>query len=121
MITIRIAAQRDYILVSSHVPHAAAPDAAKGEFWANLAAEVRRQKRTGIVLVDEDLNVKLGGRRPGEGRWLGPHMGPHRPEGGLQGPDGVEDSRQRMITFVQEADLVPMNTCFRQPSSRPRT
>lgn len=44
-----------------------------------------------------DLTVKFGDRRPGEGRWLGPHACPHRPEGGLQGLGGVEDNRERMI------------------------
>lgn len=47
--------------------------------------------------------------------------GPHRPEGGLQGADAVENNRARFITFLQEQDMAPLNTWFEQPRRHQNT
>lgn len=115
LITARIAAQRDCVLISAYAPHAAATDAAKDEFWTQLAAEIAENQRHSIFLVGGAFNAKLGKRHAGEGRWIGPHTGPHRQEGASQGPDGVENNRERFVTLLQEQDITPLNTCFQQP------
>lgn len=94
LMTMEVAAQRKYVFVSAHPPHTAAAVADKHTCWEEVREEVQSQAKKGIVLIGGDFNVKLGESCPGEERWIGAHTGPYRPEGGLQGPDGVEDNRR---------------------------
>lgn len=76
-----IQAQKTCVLVNAYAPHAYASTADKDGFYEELATMLRSIPRRYTLLVGGDFNVRLGARREGEKRWIGPHTGPTRPEG----------------------------------------
>lgn len=85
LIWAELRAQRSWVVVSAHAPHAAASDRDKKEFSANSGELYPKKSRRRIVLIGGDLNVKLGSRRQGEERWFGEHCGPEVPGRGDYG------------------------------------
>lgn len=107
--------KKPWALVTVYAPHVYASPSEKDRFYEDLTRMLREIPRRFTLLIGGDFNVRLGGRRRGEERWIGPHTGPDRPEGDPGDP--VEDNRTRFVQLLREFDPVVAST-WKQISPR---
>lgn len=108
-----IQSQKPWALVSAYAPQASAATSEKDRFYEDLTGMLQSIPRRYTLPNGGDFNVRLGSRREGEERWIGPHTGPERPE--RDPDDPVEDNRARFVQLLREFDMVVASTWKQTP------
>ena len=95
-------------LISAYAPMSTAPQAEWDTFLNNLRACIDRQKIDDILIIGMDCNASMGTRSSSN----------HQNNSGTLGPFGnprVNPSGIRLLTFLQQLNLIVVTTYFQKP------